>query len=874
MKKEELEKKYQTSIERGLTDLEATKRLNRDGPNELKSEKKEVAIVRFFLQFNDVLIYILLASGIISCILKEFSDALIILLVVLINGITGFIQEEKATKSLEALKRITTRYATVKRDNKIKEIPASELVVGDIIILEEGKAVPADALIFNNHEILLDESALTGESEPVHKDEFMSSKDNTPLAEKKDHVFMSTLVLQGHSEAIVINTGMNSEIGHIADLLEDNKKIETPLQKKLKDLGKLLGVITLIICLLLFVIALIQKRNVVEMFITSISLAVAAVPEGLPAVVTIVLAMGVQRLVKVNMVIRKLHAVETLGAVSKVLTDKTGTLTQNKMTVAKINYNLNNVSLRDIKEDESIRKMSECMASCNNASIAIEEIGDPTEIALLKFAKLFHINSNKERINERAFTSDSQMMSVLVRRDGQKIQYTKGAYEKIIARCNRFFFENKILTIDQKTRIKLDRLMEEMSKEAMRVLAFAYKESKDIEESNMIFLGFVGMIDPPKSGVKDAIGELKSAGVDTIMITGDNLNTAFAIAKKLRIADKKEQCIEGKELDKLSKDQLASSILNKKVFARVTPKNKIQIVEAFQSHNYLVAMTGDGVNDAPSLRKADVGIAMGKNGTDVAKNAADMILIDDNYSSIVKAIKEGRGIYTNIKKTALFLLSSNFAEVMAMLIGIILALPMPLVAVHILWINLITDSLPAIALGVDKTSEDIMKEKPRDKNESLFAKGGYSLLFFYGGLITLITLISFLIVPITYVINLYGFDKEFLYHIKFVLENNNSILLKARTFAFTTLGMSQLFHMIGMSDIKKYIFKILKKHNFVLLVSFILGIVLQIIVTEIPMLTEMFKTSSLSLKEWIFLMILSAFPLIMHEIMVPVFRKY
>ncbi len=870
MKKENLEKKYLTSIKSGLTSEEASKRLAKEGLNEITHDKHVPLIVKFLMQFNDVLIYILLFSAIISCILKEFADAIIIFIVVLINGLAGFIQEEKVTKSLESLKKMTTNNATVKRDSKIIQIPANELVVGDIVLLEEGNAIPADVILINNYGLLCDESALTGESNPVLKNEFFEEKADTPLAEKLNYGFMSTLVLQGHSEAVVINTGMNTEIGKIAYMLDDNKINETPLQKRLSDLGKLLGIITLLICFLLFVVALIQKRNVIEMFITSISLAVAAVPEGLPAVVTIVLAMGVQRLAKSNMIIRKLHAVETLGAVQKVLTDKTGTLTENQMTVTMVNYGLKSYSISNFKDSHELTKMCYAMYYCNSASVDDTEIGDPTEIAILKFAKVFSIEKNLKKIEEKAFTSERQLMSVLI---DDKFQYSKGSYEKIIGNCNKIFFNNEERILSLSDKQKLNKMCLEMTEQALRVIAFAYKKTNSIEEHNMVFLGFVGMIDPPKKGVKESIAALKKASIETIMITGDHVNTAFAIAKNLNIVATKEECIEGKELNRLSEEQLKKVILTKKVFARVSPMDKIKIVQAFQSNNVLVAMTGDGVNDAPSLKKADVGIAMGKRGTDVAKNAADMILLDDNYSTIVNAVKEGRGIYANIKKTALFLLSSNFAEVLAMLVGVILGLPMPLIAVHILWINLITDSLPAIALGVDKTSEDIMNDKPRNKDESLFAKGGYSILFLYGIIITLITLISYFIIPFVAVIKQNGLNMQLFSNIKNVLITDETILLKSRTFAFTTLGISQLFHMIGMSSVKQNILQIAKKKNFVMLMAFTIGLILQILVTEIPVLTSMFQTSSLSIKEWLFLILLSAFPLFMHEIMVDFYRK-
>lgn len=868
----ELEKKLHTSISRGLTNEEAQLRLKQEGFNELKEEKKTPLILKFLRQFNDVLIYVLLVSGIISLVLKETADAIIIFVVVLVNGIVGFIQEEKASKAIEALKKIATTYAIVKRDNKVMKIPTREVVVGDIILVREGQAIPSDAIIIKSNNLLVDESALTGESDSVLKDERFISKDTTPIAERLNYLYMSTFVLQGNAEAIVISKGMNTEIGKIADMLKNNENQATPLQKKLEDLGKMLGVITLIVCVLLFVLAIVQKRNVVEMFITSISLAVAAVPEGLPAVVTIVLALGVQKLVKSNMVVRKLHSVETLGAVSKVLTDKTGTLTENQMTVASLSYNKKEYEINDFVKDKSFDVLCEVMQICNNASISNNEIGNPTEIALKKFSEHF-IKLNYQRLDEIPFSSERKMMSVLVKKDNIIMQYTKGAYEKIIEKCDRILIDNKEQELDEFNKNELERIIRKMSSKALRVIALAYKKTSSIQEDKMVFVGLVGMIDPPKKGVKEAIKTLKEAHIDTIMITGDNIITAFAIAKNLEIAASPNECISGQELDKLSEKQMKEIVKNKKVFARVSPTHKVKIVKAFKDNGYLVAMTGDGVNDAPSLKTADVGVAMGKRGTDVAKNAADMILLDDNYGSLAVSIKEGRGIYANIKKTSLFLLSSNFAEVLSMLLGVILFLPMPLLAVHILWINLITDSLPAIALGVDKTSDEVMKEKPRAKNESLFAHGGYSILFLYGAFITIITMISFFIIPTSIILNTYGFDGRLFAHIRHILLTNEEVLLKSQTFAFTTLSLSQLFHMIGMSNVKNRLFNIIKGKNYVMLLALVIGIVLQVLVTEVPFLIEVFKTSSLSLSEWIYLLLISSFPLIMHEIMVSYYRK-
>lgn len=860
-----IEQKLKTNLKLGLKEEEAKVKLANDGLNELKSHKKESIFIRFLKEFNDVLIYILLLSGIISIILKEYTDAIIILFVVLMNGIVGFVQSEKANKAIESLKMMTHPLATVKRDGIYKKIDVAQIVVGDIVLLNEGDAVPADGIVFNSYNLLCDESSLTGESHPILKDENFVSNDKTPLASRLNEVFMSTLVLQGHSEMIVTKTGMNTEIGNIAKMIDSHKETPTPLQKKLGDLGKLLGIITIAICALLFFVALIQKRNVVEMFITSISLAVAAVPEGLPAVVTIVLAMGVQKMVKTNMIIRKLHAVETLGAVNVILTDKTGTLTENQMTVTNLIYDDKSYELSNINDNETFNMLCATMLACNSLKNDKTYSGDPLEVALLKFAKSFDKNFVFTKLKENSFSSERKMMSVLVHKNNKSYVFVKGASEEIIKKCRYIMLDNKIelMTKDKIKRGK--QLLETLTSRALRVIALAYKSSEELNEFDLIFLGFVGMIDPPRTGVKESIATLNKAGIKTIMLTGDNIDTSFAIANKLKIASNKNQCIEGVEFDNLDNRKKKEIIKNKSVFARVSPKNKIELVQLFQEDNNVVAMTGDGVNDAPSLRKADVGIAMGKRGTDVAKNASDMVLLDDNYVSIVKAVKEGRGIYANIKKTTLFLLSSNFAEVMAMLVGILFGLPIPLVPVHILWINLITDSLPAIALGVDKNSDEIMNEKPRDKNESLFAKGGYKILFGYGVLITLLTLISYLILPVSYVLKNYGYHNLF-NNVYMLLSDNEDILNKARTFAFVTLAMSQLFHMIGMSDTKLSVFKILKKKNVILFIAFLLGFILQMLVISIPSLNRIFHTASLNIEEWLFILLISSLPLVLHEI--------
>lgn len=852
----EIEKELKVNASQGLTEKEAEQRLKQNGRNCLEKDKKKNPFLVFLNQVKDPLIYILMGAFLVSVILKEYTDAAIIIIVVIINAIIGSFEELKAEKALDSLKKLSTPETIVKRDGKIKKINAEEIVVGDVIILQTGSNVCADVRLSKTMNLKIDESSLTGESLPVSKNENIIFKENTPLAEQKNLAFMSTNVSYGHGEGIVIATGMQTQIGKIAKLLKEEKTESTPLQKKLGELGKLLGIITLSICLFLFFIAIIQKRNTIQMLITAISLAVAAIPEGLPAIVTIVLALGVSKMVKAKCIVRKLHSVETLGAVNVVCSDKTGTLTQNKMNVVDIfTFNKN--------QD----RLFQAMYLCNDAILNDNEnIGDPTEIALKEYAiKNNYQNLEKEypRVKELPFESKRKMMSTMHQHQLEKIVFTKGALDCVLNKCKFIFKNNQICKINNNDKIEINNQLNIMTSKALRVLAFAFKYNELIEE-NLIFIGLVGMIDPPRKEAIEAVKSFNNANIKTIMITGDHQNTALEIAKQLNIANSEKQCITGEKLDKMSNEELNNSISNYRVFARVSPENKVSIVKAFKNQGNIVAMTGDGVNDAPSLKSADIGIAMGINGTDVAKQASDMILMDDNFASIEKAIKEGRGIYTNIKKSLFFLLSSNIGEVMTMFLAILLNLPIPLLAIHILWINLLTDSLPALALGQDDNDEDIMKEKPRNKNESLFAHGGYKIIIGYGMLIGLLSLSSFLLVVISHLMNSNTIINYS--NILSCLNSNDEVLYKARTYAFMTLALSQLFHSFGMKNLRKNslnknIFK-----NKLLIISFLLGFLIQIAVTEIDVLCQIFKTTHLQFSDWIIITMFAMIPLVVHEL--------
>lgn len=886
---------FQIEEDKGLTRQEAEERLSTDGKNELEQEKKKTPAAAFLEQLNDPLICVLLAAAFVSFLLKEVSDAVIITVVILVNAAVGVIQEGKAQKALDSLKKLTSPHAVVRRDSKIMEIPAAELVAGDVVVLEAGTQVPADLRLIKAWNLKVEESALTGESIPVEKNaEFLAGR-TLQIGERKNEVFMSTLVTCGRGEGVVIATGMKTEIGKIASIIKTVPREYTPLQKKLAELGKLLSIVSVLLCVLLFGIAVLQHRNIPEMLITAISLAVAAVPEGLPAVVTIVLAMSVSKMVKVNTIVRKLPSVETLGAVNVVCSDKTGTLTKNKMTVTTCYVNERAIPIsrpQDIPEeflrgfvlcndavaaDSTVRLYSK--TGEEQDTIGASEFGDPTELALIYMAEKCGIRKAKTekafpRVKERSFDSTRKMMTTVHQSGGRMIAYTKGAPDVVLKRCTKVWINGKIQTLSEAKRRKILRAMEEMSSQALRVLALAMKTDRTVEtieqEEDMVFVGLAGMKDPIRPEAKLAVEKFRDAGVRTVMITGDHADTAFAIAKDLGIAKKAGECITGEELEELSDIELGNRLMEASVFARVSPEHKVRIVKVLKKLGNVAAMTGDGVNDAPSLRMADIGIAMGKTGTDVAKNASDMILTDDNFATIEKAIEEGRSIYQNIKKTVLFLLSSNFGEIITMFTAVLLGLASPLKASHILWINLITDSMPALALGADQNDKEaLMKLPPRGAKEGLFANGGLACTIFYGVLIAAISLTAFLKLP--WEILAEGQQVFNLANVSAVLQDPE-ILERAQTYAFTVLGISQLFHAWGMRDVRTSVFSKRRGWNPLLAGAFAIGLGLQMAVTEEPYLVGIFGTASLAWREWGMLLILAAFPVLAHEVFVVLFR--
>lgn len=905
----------------GLSVREAGERLRRYGRNEMKEPRKKTPIESFLEQLNDPLIYVLIVAAVVSVLLREISDAVIIGVVVVLNAVVGMLQEGKARRALESLKKLTSPQAIVIREGRHMEIPAAELVKGDLVCLEAGCQVPADLRLTDSSNLKIEESALTGESLPMEKDaDFVSKKGSQlPLGDRKNMAYMSTIVTYGRGQGLVTATGMDTELGQIATMITEAKEEMTPLQKRLGELGKVLSLLSLLLCAALFAIAVFQRRNIPEMLITAISLAVAAVPEGLPAVVTICLALSVTRMVKVNTIVRRLPSVETLGAVSVVCSDKTGTLTQNRMTVEK--YWLDGC-IRDIGE----YKMDLCpdliygMALCNDASVEQgSRMGDPTELALLDAAERLGIRKEAlerqmPRTDELSFDSDRKMMTTLHRQNeaalfrfgagrsgisnrtdrrgftdnalrrgelraaeisgygtgaagGRMIAYTKGAPDEVLKCCTHIFTKGGPVRITESHRRQLKAALSEMSSEALRTLAIAVRTGADrAREENLTFLGMVGMRDPARPEAAAAVADFKEAGVKTVMITGDHVDTAFAIGRQLGVAEHPKQCMSGEELGSLSDGEFDQRLETLRIFARVSPAQKVRIVDAFKRKGEIVAMTGDGVNDAPSLKKADIGIAMGKSGTDVARQASDMVLTDDNFATIRRAIEEGRGVYENIRKSVIFLLSSNLGEIITMFLAVICGMASPLKSSHILWINLITDSLPALALGVDRNDgRSLMKQPPRKAKESLFARGGLVCTCFYGVLIATVSLTAFLLLPWALLrANGLAVTPASLAEVL----KNASVLSKAQTYAFTVLGMSQLFHAVGMRDTQKSVFRMNHLENKLMITACIVGFLLQFAVTEVPFLIQAFGTSPLSGREWMRLSILAAAPLFAHEIIV------
>lgn len=845
----EVEKMLKTNIQIGLDSKEATNRIKKNGENVIKDNNKKSNIAKFLAQFNDFMVIILLIAGVISFLTsflqgdKDFLDTIIIVLIVFINAVLGFMQENKAEKALEALKKMSSPKANVIRNGVLQKIDSTGLVIGDIIVINSGDYISADARLVECNNLKVEEASLTGESIPIEKNIDTINIENSSIGDRKNMIYSGTLAINGKAKGIVTATGMQTEIGKIAHMIINQEDEQTNLQKKLEETGKILGIGALVICFGIFFIGLFRKIPPFEMFMTSVSLAVAAIPEGLPAIVTIMLAIGVEKMVKRNAIIRKLPAVEALGSATVICSDKTGTLTQNKMEVIKV-YT---------KDRQKLYSMA---SLCNNVEIGLENklIGEPTEIALMEIAIKNGIYKNKEeqvlpRVNEIPFDSKRKMMTTIHRNKiGYKI-ITKGAIDVLLERCT-YYYENgekQPLTDNKKREILRENMS--MAKDALRVLAICYKDSEtyvDINstniEKNLIFLGMVGMIDPPREETYDAVMKCKKAGIKPVMITGDHIETAKAIGKKIGILRKDGLAITGAELDNISEKELCENIYKYDIFARVSPEHKVRIVKAFKKRGNIVAMTGDGVNDAPALKTADIGCAMGITGTDVAKGASDIILADDNFSTIVEAVKEGRAIYENIKKSVHFLLSSNIGEIITILISLLIGFKSPLVAIQLLWVNLVTDSLPAIALGIDPPDTALMDGRVKKSKTGIFTKDRWVRISIEGMMIGSLALLS-------YAIGTVVFGKEII----------------GSTMAFATLSISQLVHAFNLKT-EKSIFSINLFNNPYLIGSLIIGIFLQVAVIMVPTLSNIFKVVPLNSIQWLVVIVLCIMPIVIVEI--------
>ena len=885
---EEVEKELHTNINNGLSNEEAQKRREKYGLNELQQKKKKSLLKRFIDQFKDFSIIILIIAAIVSGFVgvaqgEGITDTIIILIVVIVNAIIGVTQESKAEKSLEALQKLTDHASKVVRDGEVKVVPAKELVPGDIVVLDTGDYIPADLRIIEAVNLQSQESSLTGESVPVEKISKKIDGEDVGIGDRINMLFSSSLVTYGRGKGIVVETGMTTEVGKIAGMLNNTTEQETPLQKKLNKLGKTLGIAAIIICVVIFIIGLIQGKEPIQMFMTAVSLAVAAIPEGLVAVSTIVLAIGVQKMVKKNAIVKRLPAVETLGSATVICSDKTGTLTQNKMTVEKIfiNGEIQDISNMSDKVDNDLKQLVYANMLCNDTKIAKDGTltGDPTETALVDMAfKLGFdgaIYDNAPRLNEIPFDSDRKLMTTLNENNNKYIIYTKGGVDELLKRCKNYLYKGEIKTDLENYANIIREKNEEMAKNALRVLACAYKEIPEIptdeemqnEESNLTFIGLVGMIDPPREEAKKAVEKCKTAGIKTVMITGDHKITATAIAKQLGILENEDEAITGLELEKMSDEELEKNVRKYSVYARVSPEHKVRIVRAWQKNGEIVAMTGDGVNDSPALKTADIGCAMGVVGTDVAKEAADVILTDDNFATIVSAVEEGRRIYDNILKVIQFLLSSNIGEVVVLFLATVFT---PLFAnwfgitdighleillpIHILWVNLVTDSLPALALAFDPANKDIMRRKPTKPGKGVFTKGMTWRVIYQGVMIGLLTLAAFMIGLATTTEPIDG------------LTLDESKIEVGQTMAFITLAFSELVHVFNVRDNKKSLFKTKVFNNTKLIWAILGSAALMAIILTIPPLRHAFSIPLLPTTNIIELVCLVLAPIVIVEI--------
>lgn len=887
---EETTKKLNTNNTLGLTAEEVEKRKQKYGLNELEKGKKTPLIVKFLEQFKDFMIIVLIIAAVVSGIVghingEGITDSIIIMVVVIVNAIIGVAQEDKAEKSLEALKKLSSYSAKVIRNGKITVVPSKELVPGDVVVLETGDYVPADMRITEAVNLRAQETSLTGESVPVDKYATTISSEDVGIGDRTNMVFSSSLITYGRGQGIVVETGMNTEVGKIAGILNNTEKSDTPLQRRLNKLGKTLGIASLAICVVIFIIGLLQGKEPLDMFMTAVSLAVAVIPEGLAAISTIVLAIGVQRMVKKNAIVKKLPAVETLGSATVICSDKTGTLTQNKMTVQKLFYNNRIIDIDKVdtnKENEELGRLVYISMLCNDTKIGENKqlTGDPTETALIDMGFKLDFTpavfDQMPRVEEVPFDSDRKLMTTVHKvNDNQYMVYTKGGVDELLARCSKYQINNEVKENLEEYKKTIEDFNDQMAENALRVLAMAYKqidhmpskEEMETIEKDLIYIGMVGMIDPPREEAKVAVAKCKSAGIKTVMITGDHKVTAVAIAKELGILEDGEDAITGSQLETMSQEELIQRVENIRVYARVSPEHKVRIVKAWQAHGEIVAMTGDGVNDAPALKTADIGCAMGIVGTDVAKEAADVILTDDNFATVVSAVEEGRRIYDNIIKAIQFLLSSNVGEVIVLFFAILLTpflatkfgIPIgliePLLPIHILWINLVTDSLPALALAFDPANKDVMKRKPVKASSGIFTKGMTWRIIYQGIMIGLLSLAAFVIgisTPNPPVIE--GLTPE---QVRVEI---------GQTMTFIVLAFSELIHVFNIRNNKESIFKTGIGGNKQLFWAIGASAMLMLVILAIPVLRAIFSIPVLPMDRIVETIALVIAPVVIVEI--------
>ena len=910
--KDEIKKELGVDLEKGLSSEQVKQNREKYGANELQQKKKKSLFVKFLEQFKDFMIIVLIVAAVVSGVVgvaegEGITDTIIILIVVILNAIIGVVQENKAEKSLEALQKLSAHASKVLRNGKVEVVQSKELVPGDVVVLDTGDYVPADLRIIESVNLKSQEASLTGESVPVDKNDEVIADEKVGIGDRANMLFSSSLITYGRGKGVVVETGMNTEVGKIAKIINDTEGTATPLQIKLNKLGKTLGIAALAICIVIFAIGIAYGKDVIDMFMTAVSLAVAAIPEGLAAVSTIVLAIGVQRMVKKNAIIKKLPAVETLGSATVICSDKTGTLTQNKMTVQKVFTNSKLINVEDIKDlsNEGKKLMYVC-SLCNDTKIGENNTltGDPTETALIDLGMKINFELDDvlklPRVKEYPFDSDRKLMTTVNKVGDKYIAYTKGGIDELLAKCNSYEINGEIKTDLENYKPEIEKFNMEMAKDALRVLAMAYKEldheptdeeMKNIEQ-DLTFVGMVGMIDPPREEVKAAVEKCKTAGIKTVMITGDHKITAVAIAKALGILENDDEALTGAELEEMSDEDLTKNIRKYSVYARVSPEHKVRIVKAWQANGEVVAMTGDGVNDAPALKTADIGCAMGIVGTDVSKEAADVILTDDNFATIVSSVEEGRRIYDNILKAIQFLLSSNVGEIIALFVAILITpwlgdtfgidinLIEVLLPIHILWVNLVTDSLPALALAVDPAEDDVMKRKPK-KQKGIFTKGMSFRVVYQGIMIGMLTLAAFIIGIATPEENLPEMVKmdNKLYAVE-EIENINEALANGAEYvekqeikveigqamAFIVLAFSELVHVFNIRNNKKSLFKTHPFNNKMLLLAIGGSALLMLAILFIPGLRHLFSIPVLPIGNLIETILLVLAPIVIVEI--------